>query len=132
MMTVTPLYAGLVGLLFVFLSTRVVHTRREKQVSIGDGDHSELSKRIRVQGNCAEYAPLALILLGMAELQGAPGWVLHALGLMLLAGRVLHAVGLGATPQKVNARIVGMALTFLMIIIAALANIGHAIIRGLG
>ncbi|SMX33726.1 MAPEG family protein [Actibacterium lipolyticum] len=127
MISVTPLYAGLIGLLFVFLSARVVVVRREKQVSIGDGDQSELSKRIRVQGNCAEYAPLALILMGMAELQGAPHWVVHLLGLMLLGGRILHPIGLGATPQKMNARIVGMVLTFLMIIIAALANIGHAL-----
>lgn len=125
---ITPLYAGLIGLLFVFLSIRVIGGRFTANVSVGDGDDKALRKRIRVQGNCAEYAPIGLILLAMAELQGAPGWVVHSLGASLLAGRVMHAAGLGATPQIILMRRAGMALTFLMIIFAALANISHALV----
>ncbi|SEK40256.1 hypothetical protein SAMN05443999_101360 [Roseovarius azorensis] len=127
-MTITPLYAGLIGLLFVLLSVRVIAARGATQVSLGDGGERMLVKRIRVQGNCAEYAPIGLLLLAMAELQGAPGWVVHLLGLSLLAGRVLHAIGLGRTPQITIFRRAGMVLTFAMITFAALANIGHALI----
>ncbi|WP_297771881.1 MAPEG family protein [uncultured Roseovarius sp.] len=126
-LTVTPLYAGLLGLLFVILSIRVITTRFTARVTLGDGDDKMLGKRIRVHGNFAEYAPMALILLTLAELQGAPLWVVHLLGLMLLAGRVIHAIGLGRTPQIMLLRRAGMILTFAMIAISALACIGHAL-----
>ncbi|WP_299848372.1 MAPEG family protein [uncultured Roseovarius sp.] len=126
-LTITPLYGGLIGLLLVFLSVRVIFRRRSAKVSVGDGADKDLQKRVRVQANCAEYAPIGLILLAMAELQGAPGWVAHFLGLMLLTGRVVHAYGLGVTPQVIPMRKLGMALTFLMLILTALANIGHAL-----
>ncbi len=127
-LSITPLYAGLVGLLFVYLSVQVVQGRFRAKVSVGDGDDKALRKRIRVQGNCAEYAPIGLLLLAMAEIQGAPVWVVHLLGLMLLIGRILHAAGLGLTPQNILMRQSGMALTLLMLILAALANVGHALI----
>ena len=127
-LTVTPLYAGLLGLLFVILSIGVIAARFTTHVPLGDGGETLLIKRIRVHGNCAEYAPMGLILLAMTELQGAPLWVVHLLGLMLLAGRVLHAVGLGRTPQIILFRRGGMVLTFAMLILAALANIGHVLI----
>jgi len=127
MISVTPLYAGLITLLYIWLSKRTISRRFEARVSIGDGGDKEMEKRIRVHANCAEYAPLGLLLMLLTELQDAPVWVLHLFGLMLLAGRVLHAWGLGSTPQVTPARIGGMVLTFTMLGIAALANIGHAL-----
>ncbi|WP_104017531.1 MAPEG family protein [Roseovarius nitratireducens] len=126
-LTVTPLYAGLLGLLFVILSIRVITTRFAARVTLGDGGDKMLAKRIRVHGNFAEYAPMGLILLALAELQGAPLWVVHLLGVMLLAGRVIHAIGLGRTPQIMLLRRAGMILTFAMIAISALASLGHAL-----
>ena len=73
MITISPIYAGLIALLFLVLSYRVTLGRRTHKVSVGDGGHKALVKRIRVQANCAEYAPIGIILLAMAELQGAPG-----------------------------------------------------------
>ncbi len=127
MLSVTPLYAGLIGLLFVWLSAQVIMQRFRAKVSVGDGGDKALIKRIRVQANCAEYAPLGLLLLGFAELQGAPAGALHAMGMMLLAGRVLHAYGFARTPQLVLARRIGILLTYLMLVLASLANIGHAL-----
>lgn len=45
---------------------------------------------------------------------------------MLLLGRLSHAVGMGAVPQRLNLRIFGMVLTIVMIILAAVGNIAHA------
>jgi len=127
MISVTPLYAGLIALLFVYLSLRVITVRRSDKISLGDGGKSDMAYRIRTQANLAEYAPLALILLAMAEWQGAPGWVVHLLGLSLLTGRILHAWGLSQTPQNLRARVFGMMLTLMMITFTAIANIGHAL-----
>ena len=120
---ISPIYAGLLGLLFVFLSFRVIGGRRAHKISTGDGGEKDMFKRIRVQANCAEYAPIGLILLVLAELQGVMPLIIHALGGALLAGRALHAYGLGSTPQAVPARIWGMYLTVAMITFCALINI---------
>jgi len=126
--SITPLYAGLIALLFVTLSYRVITVRRGDKISLGDGSRSDMAYRIRAQANCAEYAPMGLILLAMAEMQGAPVWVLHALGLMLLIGRVMHGWALSQTPQNLPARVYGMLLTLMMITFTAIANIGHALL----
>ncbi|MDU8926301.1 MAPEG family protein [Alisedimentitalea sp. MJ-SS2] len=127
-LTVTPLYAGLLALLLVALSWRVIRARLEAKVSVGDGGDKGVIKAMRAQANCAEYAPMGVILLALAELQGAPGWTIHLLGSALLIGRLMHAYGFGRSPQIVSIRQLGMVLTFLMLIVAALANIAHAMI----
>ena len=35
---IVPVYAGLLGLLFVYLSIRVIRARRQEQVALGDGE----------------------------------------------------------------------------------------------
>ncbi|MDV7144996.1 MAPEG family protein [Tropicimonas sp. TH_r6] len=127
MLQTTPLYAGLLALLFVVLSARVIVQRGVTRTSHGDGDDEVLLRRIRVHANFVEYVPLALLLLAMAELQGMPVWLVHLFGAMLFLGRTLHAWGFGAEPQVFKARKWGMILTFLVILITAIANIGHAV-----
>lgn len=125
--SITPLYAGLLGLLFIYLSYRVIIVRRGERISLGDGDSPDMAYRIRAQANCAEYAPLGLILLAMAELQGAPIWVVHMFGLMLLTGRLIHGWALSQRPQNLKGRTYGMMLTLMMITISSITNIGHAL-----
>ncbi|MFT6675992.1 MAG: putative membrane protein YecN with MAPEG domain [Sulfitobacter sp.] len=127
LVTVTPLYAALIALLFLGLSWRVISYRRAKHLSLGDTGDKNLLKRMRAQANCAEYAPLALVLMLLSELSGAPELVLHLMGSALLLGRVLHALGFAATPQKIILRQIGMLLTLLMIALSALGLIGHAL-----
>ena len=128
MLTVAPLYAGLIALIFVGLSSRVIQARMRARVSVGDGGDRHVIKAMRAQANCAEYAPLGLILLTLAELQGAPVWALHLLGATLFLGRLMHAYGFGRTPQIVPIRQLGIALTFTMLIVTALANIAYAVL----
>lgn len=128
MISITPLYAGLIALLYIHLSIRVIKIRRGDRISLGDGGRDDMAYRVRAHANLAEYAPLGLILLGMIELQGAPIWAVHILGLMLLVGRLLHAWAFGQSPQNMPGRVYGMLLTLLMIILAALANIGYALL----
>ncbi len=127
MLQTTPLYAGLLALLFVALSARVIARRGATKTSHGDGGDAQLLRRIRVHANFVEYVPFALLLLAMAEMQGMPAWLVHLFGAMLFFGRALHAWGFGAEPQNFKARKWGMILTFTMILVTAVANIGHAI-----
>ncbi|MGR3503682.1 MAPEG family protein [Pseudaestuariivita sp.] len=125
---ITALYAGLIALLFLVLSVRVIRARRTKKVSLGDADDRELQSRVRAHANCAEYAPLSLILLGLCEGLGTPALVLHLLGLTMLGGRFLHGVALNQARMNFRFRVWGMYLTFAMIGVAALGLIGHALI----
>ena len=72
---VTALYAGLIALLYLFLSYNVVLARRSQRVSVGDGGDKLVRKRMRTHANCAEYAPIGLILLMLVEMQGMPLWL---------------------------------------------------------
>ena len=72
MLTITALYAGLLALLFLALSINVIRYRRGEQVSLGDGGKRKLARGIRAHGNFAEYVPLVLVLMSIAELSQAP------------------------------------------------------------
>lgn len=127
-LTATPIYAGLAALLFIALSVRVILTRRAERISVGDGANKAMIKAMRTQANCAEYAPLSILLLALVELQGAPVWAVHLLGLMFIAGRFLHGYGFGRTPQIVPLRKMGMLLTFAMLILSGAGLLLHGLI----
>lgn len=126
-MSVTALYASLVAMLFVVLSVRTISTRREGRVEIGDGGNKELLRRMRVHANFAEYAPIALILMALAEVNGLSKPFVHALGATLLVGRLAHAYGLSQTPHVMALRVAGMAMTFTAILAAATACLALAL-----
>jgi hypothetical protein len=119
-MNVTPVYATLLGLLFIALSVRTIRLRRKHQVAVGDGDNSELRRAMRVHANFAEYVPLALLLIFFVELDGTPKWWVHALAIALVCGRVAHAWGVSQTKENFRYRVSGMVLTFGVIATAGL------------
>ena len=109
---VTALYAALNAIFNIFLAWRVADLRGKHKVSIGD--HPALNVAIRTHGNNAEFVPLALIMLLITELCGAPSVVLHIFGGTLLVARVAHWYGL---PRKAPNpfRFFGVAATWLVI-----------------
>ncbi|MFT5006045.1 MAG: putative membrane protein YecN with MAPEG domain, partial [Paracoccaceae bacterium] len=50
------------------------------------------AKRQRGHANGVEQIPIALILLALAELQGAPSWLVWSVAVLLSVGRLFHAV----------------------------------------
>lgn len=113
---VTALYAGLFAILYCALSLRVVRARRAARVLIGVAGQPALERRVRVHANFAEYVPLALVLMLLAELSGYPRWTLHGIGLVLLAGRCVHAVGVSQVREKIRLRVGGMLATLVPIL----------------
>jgi hypothetical protein len=120
-MPITAFYAALLAALFVYLSVRVIGQRGRAKVEIGPGQDPELFRRMRVHANFAEYVPMALVLLALAESIKAPTMLLHGLGILLVVGRILHAYGLSRSPQIARLRVLGVALTFVVFAISALA-----------
>lgn len=119
-MTVTPIYAGLLALVFLTLSVAVIRHRRGARISLGDAGDARLQQLSRGHANCAEYAGFGLILLALAELQGTlPALALHGLGLLLLVGRVLHAGAFLSARMQFGWRVAGMILTLSMLALGA-------------
>jgi len=131
-MPVTAFYAALIALLFLFLSRRVILARRAVGVPVGDGGDTKLLRVMRVQANCAEYAPIALILIAVCESLAVPAVLLHAFGAALVAGRCIHAWGVSQEREIFRFRFVGMALTLLTIAAAALVALFSAVMHWLG
>ena len=110
--TITALYAGLLAIFIVALAARVAKRRSALKIGIGEGDDKLLRRMVRVHGNAVENAPLGLLLLLLCELVGVAPSVLHVGGIMLVAGRIAHAIGLSRSGGASAGRIVGMALSW--------------------
>ena len=80
-------YAALLGLLAVVLTIRVILNRVKHKVTTGDGGNQQLAQAIRAHGNFTEQAPLALLLMLVAEASGAAPTMVHVLGVALVVSR---------------------------------------------
>jgi uncharacterized membrane protein YecN with MAPEG domain len=116
---VTALYAALLALVAIVLSVLVGRERVRSGVSLYEGGDRALAVAIRRHANFTEHVPLALLLLAAIELNGAPPGLLHALGLVLLASRIVHPFGLSYENPRSAARALG-ALGTLVVTLAAI------------
>jgi uncharacterized protein len=119
----TPLWASLLVFLYLWLAAQVIRARYRTRTALGSGGDPGLERAIRAHANFAEYVPLILVLLVMAELQGAASWMLHLLGAALLVGRALHGYGISRTDEVLALRSSGVVLTFTVLASAALLNL---------
>lgn len=124
-MIVTPLYAGLLTLLFVLLSLRVVQLR-QKGIPLGDGGDPKMLRVIRGHANFAEYVPLALVMMAILELGRNSVYLLHAIGIALILSRILHGYALSYTSRFRFGRVWGAALTFTVLVVEAVLCVWQA------
>jgi len=114
-MIVTPIYAGILAILFFALSLRVVAVRG--RVSLGDGGDPIVLRRMRGHANFAEYVPLILLMMAMLELSHFSRYFLHAAGILLVAARLLHGYALSFTSKFKFGRFWGTALTLALLVV---------------
>ena len=88
---ITALYAGILAIYSIWLSSRAGLMRGKTGISILHGDNMELAEKMRRHGNFTEYVPIVLILIGVLELNGGPAIFLHSPGGALVIARVAHA-----------------------------------------
>lgn len=112
---ITIFYAGLLAILYVGLSFHVVHGRYLYKTGIGNGGNPVLARRVRVHGNFAEYVPFALFLLFLVDYTRPSPLIVHVLGIVLLAARLMHAFGLNRSEGVSIGRFGGTVLTLVMI-----------------
>lgn len=121
MMPITALVAALLAPLYLLLTFRVIGQRRSTKVAIGDGGDKGLTRLMRVHANFTETVPFALILMGLAESLNAQPRLLYAAAAALVVGRLAHAYGVSHSPETFMFRATGMVLTFVSVVILALA-----------
>ena len=122
MTAITVLYAGQLGLFSIALSAGAGILRGKKSIDAGDGGDPDLMRAMRRHANFVEYVPLALILIGLLELNGVRSLVIHGLGITLIVGRLLHAAFFNDGVKSVP-RGIGASLTALVIATASIWGI---------
>jgi hypothetical protein len=116
-------YAAINALLMLVLGMLVVRARVKTRTEIGDGADPALLGPLRAHANNTEYVPLAILLMMILYALGASVGVIHAVGVTLTLGRILHAIGLSRNVGTSFGRLVGMILTWLSYIIAIVVTL---------
>jgi len=78
----------------LWLGMRIAALRKKFKVSVGDGGHEPLLRRMRAQSNFLEHAPFFLILLAGLELSGANRLALAIVASIFVVARIAHGVGM--------------------------------------
>ena len=128
LMPVTAVCAAVTALLLLFLSFQVSKYRLKYRQGLGINDDVEFQVADRAQANLVEYAPLALILMGVGELNGVSAHWIYWVGMAFVGGRILHAFGMfngHGGPHK--ARLVGILLTWLSMAVMAILLVWNVI-----
>ena len=120
MPAITALYAGLLGLMSVAIAVAVGRVRASTGISVGDGGNLELIAAMRRHANFIEFVPLALILIGLLELDGVGSTAIHALGAGLVFARVCHAVGFRTDDSLKALRPIGAIGSTLVLVISSI------------
>ncbi|GIX12155.1 MAG: hypothetical protein KatS3mg118_0114 [Paracoccaceae bacterium] len=127
--TAVALYAGLLALVGIWLALHVGRLRGQLRIFIGDGGHPRMIRAMRGQANFVESVPMALLLMLLAALLGAPVWLLHAGGIALVAGRILHGMHFMAEDAPRWQRAAGAGLTMLVLALGGIGVAAHALAR---
>jgi len=122
---ITSLIAALLALLMLPLTLQISLRRAALgksrgdllAVVFGDGDDLILRRRIRALGNFIEYTPLCLILVALCELAGTAANQVLVMGVLLVASRYIHAIGMlwGLHPLRGLA----MMMTYALLVFSA-------------
>lgn len=118
---VSAVFAAVLGLLLIFLSLLVSRHRLKLKQGLGVSEDIDFQATVRAHANLVEYAPMGLIMLAVAELNGVPGALIYWTGMGFVVGRLLHAFGMinGRGGPHI-ARMAGILLTWLAIVVLSL------------
>ena len=128
---VTALYASLLTLIMIDLAFRVGSRRGRLQISMGDGGDPQIVVDNRRHLNFVEHVPMAVILMGIVELNGAPKLWLYIIGAVVVIARILHPIGLNAQGMGHPFRTIGAMLTMLSTVTLVGIALWQVLSRGL-
>ncbi len=118
---VTTAYALPLIVIWFTLWIGVTSSRPTYKASIGDAGSADLLLKIRRHGNFIEWVPFVLLLMVLAESQGAGRLWLQIAGALLLIGRIAHPFGLKIDNPGHPLRYVGNGTNILAVAILFIA-----------
>lgn len=122
------IYAAINALIMLYLGVMVSRARNRTKTSIGDGGKPEMARPLRAHANNTEWTPAALLLMWATAPLGGSIWIIHAMGLSLTIGRILHAIGLSGNEGPSMMRVIGMMLTWIAYIVGIVACLWLALV----
>jgi uncharacterized membrane protein YecN with MAPEG domain len=127
MLPVTLAAAAAAAVLNIWLGIRIGALRNALQVSVGDGGHESLQRRMRAQLNYVENTAFVLFLIAAIELAGKGSWWLAYVAAAYFLGRVAHAFGMDGQGKQIG-RMIGTLAT--MLVQLGLAVVAILIVMG--
>lgn len=121
--TITANYLAVLALIYAALALEVIRLRRSNKAAFNDGGSESLRSAIRAHGNFMEYVPIIALMVALLEMSGASTPQVHLLMGALVLSRLLHPIGMYATPGSLRFAICrggSMVLTIGLLITCAL------------
>jgi uncharacterized membrane protein YecN with MAPEG domain len=123
MPSITANYLAILALIYAALALQVIRLRRSSKAPFNDGGNASLRSAIRAHGNFMEYVPIIALMVALLEMSGASALRVHVLMGLLVLSRLLHPLGMYATPGSLRFLICrggGIALSIGLLITSAL------------
>jgi uncharacterized membrane protein YecN with MAPEG domain len=121
------LYAGLNGLILLWLAIHVTTVRGREKISIGDGGNPAMIRAMRGMANFVEFVPLILLQMALMAAIGAPVWLIHVFGIALTLGRLAHGWHFSRDDAPGWQRGAGAGISFLLLAAGSLGLAGHGL-----
>lgn len=106
---ITTFYVVLMAAFYIGYTWYLIFLKRKSRKARVDWPMRKYDRASHGRDFVAQYTPLALLLLGMVELGGASAPAVHGLGLLLVAGALLHCHSFGF-PARMGTGMVAMLL----------------------
>ena len=116
---ITGLYLGIFAIVQVGMIVWIARSRIRERIVLGTGNSDVLEAKTRVYGNFTEVVPPAILLMLISELGGAPLWIVHWMGVLMILSRISHAIGLIKPPGYGPYRMAGMLFAMAVLLIGA-------------
>jgi len=132
--SITAGYLATLALLYALLALQVIRLRQGNRAAFGDGDSIKLRSAIRAHANFVEYVPIITLMVSFLEISGASATRIHLLMGALLISRLLHPLGMYATPNTLPfrvGRIGGMTITIGLLFACAILTLSRLVLGGM-
>jgi uncharacterized membrane protein YecN with MAPEG domain len=125
---ITFFYAGILAILYFYISFQTIKMRQKYQISLGSGPKNEIENYTSAHANFNAYVPILILLtyfleLSMTSSYWLPFFILHLFGIAIVLGRIFHYRAFTAEKMNFKFRKLGMYFTLWPLMVLGILNI---------